>query len=208
MPSTPANSAKTVLVMDVNPLAGVVSGTQVLDEAATYRFNLSRGATPDADLSDATDRVYKVTVRPGQCPWPTSRSCISIATATLIATGKTGRTNDLGGAPASGPASVMTPSSSTWLATTSSRTPTYTDASGLTDTPGDDFFVGTNISSIVLEVPDSWIGAKANFWATTRRDGKRIDRMGKPGLNTQLPPTSERRQEIDLHRRVASARMP
>src|SRR4249919_692976 len=53
------NSAKTVLVMDVNPLAGVVSGTR-FSTKGVYRFNLSPGGSPDADLNDAKDRVYKV----------------------------------------------------------------------------------------------------------------------------------------------------
>src|SRR5207245_3366594 len=59
----------------------------------------------------------------------------------------------------------------------------YTDASGLTDA-GNDFFAGTNILTIVLEVPDSWIGASANFWGTTYQGDTLIDRMGKPALNT------------------------
>ncbi len=36
-----ANSAKTVLVMDVNPLAGVISGTHFAT-GGSYRFNVDR----------------------------------------------------------------------------------------------------------------------------------------------------------------------
>ena len=83
------NSAKTVLVMDVNPLAGVVSGTRFSTKGA-YRFNLSRGASPDADLKDAKDRVYKVRFGPvndnGRQPLWVYRN------GKLIGTGKTGRT--------------------------------------------------------------------------------------------------------------------
>ncbi len=176
------NSAKTVLVMDVNPLAGVVSGTR-FSTKGVYRFNLSRGATPDADLNDAKDRVYKVRFGPVNDQRHASRSAV-YRNGKLIGTGKTGRTNDLGGGARIWAGLRDDPFFFDLAGYNQLKDSTYTDASGLTDTPGDDFFVGTNISTIVLEVPDSWIGAKANFWATTRRGGKRIDRMGKPGLNT------------------------
>lgn len=175
------NSAKTVLVMDVNPLAGVVSGTRFSTKGA-YQFNLSRGASPDADLNDAKDRVYKVRFGPvndhGRQPLWVYRD------GKLIGTGKTGRSNDLGGGARIWAGLRDDPFFFDLAGYNQLRDSTYTDASGLTDTPGDDFFIGTNISSIVLEVPNSWIGAKANYWATTRRHGRRIDRMGKPGLNT------------------------
>ena len=56
---------------------------------------------------------------------------------------------------------------------------------------GTDTFAGLNVSSIVLTLPDSKIGGKGNtvgIWATTSLATKsgyqRIDRMGRPAINT------------------------
>lgn len=56
---------------------------------------------------------------------------------------------------------------------------------------GTDTFAGTNVSSIVLNLPNSRIGGKGNtvgVWATTAmvKSGgyQRIDRMGRPAINT------------------------
>ena len=56
---------------------------------------------------------------------------------------------------------------------------------------GTDTFAGTNVSSIVLNLPDAKLGHKGNtvgIWATTAIQAKsgwqRIDRMGRPAINT------------------------
>ena len=56
---------------------------------------------------------------------------------------------------------------------------------------GTDTFAGTNVSSIVLTLPDAKLGGKGNtvgIWATTSivkdRGWQRIDRMGRPAINT------------------------
>ena len=56
---------------------------------------------------------------------------------------------------------------------------------------GSDTFAGTNVSSIVLNLPDSKLGGKGKtvgVWATTsiaKAGGwQRIDRMGRPAINT------------------------
>jgi hypothetical protein len=58
---------------------------------------------------------------------------------------------------------------------------TYT---GPTRFDGTDFFRATNITTIVIEIPDSWLGATAGLWGTTVKSGAVVDRMGKPALNT------------------------
>jgi len=58
---------------------------------------------------------------------------------------------------------------------------TYTGSTGF---DGVDFFKGTNISTIVLEMPDTWLGDQASYWGTTRKGSTLIDRMGKPALAT------------------------
>jgi hypothetical protein len=48
-----------------------------------------------------------------------------------------------------------------------------------------DFFEDLNVQGIVLEVPDQALGGNIGVWAvTTGRDVGRIDRMGRPAINT------------------------
>jgi hypothetical protein len=47
-----------------------------------------------------------------------------------------------------------------------------------------DFFASLNVNSIVLEVPDSWLGKNIGYWAVTRTGDGRVDRMGRPAINT------------------------
>lgn len=48
-----------------------------------------------------------------------------------------------------------------------------------------DFFESLNANAIVLQVPDSALGRNIGVWAvTTTDDGDRIDRMGRPAINT------------------------
>ena len=49
---------------------------------------------------------------------------------------------------------------------------------------GVDFFAPLNVNSIVLQVETESLGAKFGYWATTRRAGVQIDRMGRPAINT------------------------
>jgi hypothetical protein len=48
-----------------------------------------------------------------------------------------------------------------------------------------DFFESLNANAIVLQVPDSALGRTIGVWAVTTTDGgDRIDRMGRPAINT------------------------
>ena len=54
---------------------------------------------------------------------------------------------------------------------------------------GTDFFLGKNVSSIVLELPSSMLTADAEHpqigvWASTNAGDMQIDRMGRPAINT------------------------
>jgi hypothetical protein len=53
-----------------------------------------------------------------------------------------------------------------------------------------DFFLGLNVSAIVLEVPSKWLDADSNIgvWARTVSGGNQIDRMGRPAINTVFIP--------------------
>ena len=58
---------------------------------------------------------------------------------------------------------------------------------------GVDFFAGLNVTAIVLEVPRASIGPdNIGVWARTVADGKQVDRMGRPTINTVLIPTKKK----------------
>lgn len=172
-----ASSSRTVLVANVNPLAGVVSGTKFATNAE-YRLNVDR--TGDA----VADDVYKVTF--GSTAPDGKQSLTLRRNGTTVLTGKTGNANVGGGAKLyagvrDDPFFFDLASFLRWRDPDGDGSLTYT---GPTTFDGVDFFEGTNVSTIVLEIPDTWLGATAGYWATTVKDGTVIDRMGKPALNT------------------------
>ncbi len=67
---------------------------------------------------------------------------------------------------------------------------------------GEDTFRGTNVSSIVIEVPNARLGGNGKtvgVWSTTlrRRDGgnwRQIDRMGRPAINTVFNTTDAEKE--------------
>ena len=60
--------------------------------------------------------------------------------------------------------------------------------------PRTDFFKGFNVSSIVLDLPPSLLTADGStnigVWAATTVNGKQIDRMGRPAINTVFIPNN------------------
>jgi hypothetical protein len=172
-----ANRANTVLVANVNPLAGVVSGTSFATDG-TYRFNIDRNGDAVAD------DVYSVTF--GSRGQNGKQSLTLKKDGTTIVTGKTGNAVVGGGAKVyagikDDPFFFDLASFIRWRDPDGDGAFTYT---GSTTFDGVDFFAGTNISTIVIEIPDRWLGNHAAFWATTTKGGQVIDRMGKPALAT------------------------
>jgi hypothetical protein len=173
-----ANSKKTVLVLNVNPLAGVVSGTKFATNGE-YRFNI------DKNGDSVADDVYTVTF--GTANAKNGKQPITIKrNGTKVATGKSGNANNDGGIKfyagvRDDPFFFDLASFLRWRDPDGDGSYTY---DGPTTFDGVDFFAGTNVSSIVLEIPDSWLGSKAAFWTTTTKGGSIIDRMGKPALAT------------------------
>ncbi len=171
------NSANTVLAVDVNPLAGVVSGTNFATDAE-YRFNV------DTNGDFVADDVYTVTFGNNA---PDHKQSVTLKkNGQTVLTGKTGNANNGGGAKLfagikDDPFFFDLAGFLRWRDPDGNGVYTY---DGSTNLDLGDFFKGTNISTIVLEIPDSWLGTSANFWATTVKDGAVVDRMGKPALNT------------------------
>lgn len=78
----------------------------------------------------------------------------------------------------------------------------YVPAEGLRaegETPAADTFAGTNVSSIVIELPITALTGEATSdtgviraWATTTRGGSQVDRMAIPAINTAVVPSDEK----------------
>jgi hypothetical protein len=170
-----ANSKNTVLVVDVAPLAGVVSGTH-FSTSGSYRMNL------DTNGDYVADTVYTTTFSAGSRD---HKQAVTLKrNGTTIAFGYTGNTLMVDGGGKLYAGLRDDPFFFDLAGYNQLKDSTYTDASGLTDSPGTDFFEGFNVLAIVLELPDSAIGASANYWASTYSGSTLIDRMGKPALNT------------------------
>ena len=177
-----ADAANTVLSFDVNPAAGVVSGT-TFDPAIEYVINV------DTDADAVEDIVYSITFA---APAAGTQAYTVLKDGAPYATGVTGTNATIatGGQAFAGlvddpfffdldgfrtfKASILDPMAAV-------------DASGICNTnPDVNFFAGFNASAIVLEVPDTELATTIGVWAETRQGvgGTQIDRMGKPGINT------------------------
>lgn len=193
------NSANTVLALDVNPLAGVLSGT---DFATDAQYNLN----VDTNGDFVADDVYTVTFGANA---PDHKQSLTLwKNGQKVLTGKTGNANNGGGAKLfagvrDDPFFFDLAGFIRWRDPNHDGAYTY---DGSTNLDLGDFFAGTNISTIVLEIPDSWLGASANFWGTTVKDGAVVDRMGKPALNTVfLNPFGGTSQKDPYNQTVPSA---
>ncbi|TWU00114.1 hypothetical protein Pla108_10580 [Botrimarina colliarenosi] len=173
---SPTNPANTVLILTVNPGAGVLSprtfGTDV-----TYSFKIDNTGDAVADISyDATFGA----------PVAGVQALTLMGPGGVIAAGSTGAT-----APTTGGGMVQAGVYDD---------PFFFDLNGFNDGlnfTGDDFFAGLDTSAIILELPSSLLGGpNLGIWATTTQGGSQVDRVGRPAINTVLIP-SARKQEFN-----------
>ncbi len=189
---SPTTAANTVLIMTVNPLAGVLSPT-TFSEDATYEFKI------DNNGDDREDLTYKVTFSGAAAPQTVTLRCVPVSRCAdgggaVIAQGLTSVTIGVDGGGS--------------LRAGLFDDPFFFDLASLvgfdfcmpTD-PAVDFFAGRNVSGIVLEVPSSDLldssGPSIGVWARTTvpaRGNKTtlVDRMGIPVINTVLIPAGSK----------------
>jgi hypothetical protein len=187
---------KTVLIMDVNPLAGVVSGT-TFDPKGRYDFLVDN--TGDA-RADVTLSVTFTGVEGGRQHLKVKRD------GKVVGNGSTASTVSLrdGGRAWAGVADDP------FFFDLQAFNDQVKGAGGnrtFCDAHATDFFAGTNISAIVLEVPSAWLtGASTNIgvWARTYNKGVQADQMGRPAINTVFVPDARK----DEFNRTAPADMP
>jgi hypothetical protein len=173
---SPSNPGNTVLVMGVNPLAGVLNdGT--FNPNAVYEIKIDSNGDAKEDLT------YKITFSSDgtQQGLTLRRTPAKGGGGSLLASGHTGKAISI---PGGG-----------WITAGVYDDPFFFDLVGFLNVdfcnPGTDFFEGLNISAIVLEVPSSWLGSNnIGVWAQTMLNNAQIDRMGRPAINTVFIPAN------------------
>ena len=189
---SPSNPDNTVLIMGVNPLAGVKNdGT--FRPGASYEFKIDSNGDAKEDLT------FKIKFS------KPNKSLVQRVTLVREAKGEDGHDNGEEGHDARD-GSLARGKTDQDISIRGGGTlragvmddPFFFDLAGFLAldfcTPGQtrpDFFKGLNISAIVLEVPSSSLGSKnIGVWARTVLDEKQIDRMGRPAINTVFIPNN------------------
>ena len=169
---SPANPANTVLIMTVNPFAGVVSGTAFGTAGIEYEF-----------LIDNTgDAVADITYNAKFNDSATGQDIALSRNGAPIASGAVGDT--------------VAPTGGGSLTAGVYDDPFFFDLAGFNDGlnfTGEDTLAGANVSAIVLEVPSSELGGpNIGVWARTTSGGAQVDRKGRPAVNTVLIPSARK----------------
>ncbi len=172
---SPTDPDDTVIIMTVNPGAGVISGT-TFDPKAAYELHVDDNGDAVADHTITVD--FKVVNPKGQ------RYKVQLDGET-VGQGLVGSTTPL-------------PKVGGQLTAGLFDDPFFFDLVGFRNGfafTGSDFFAGLNVSAIVLEIPSAVLSDSPDIgiWATTRsNDGAQIDRMGRPAINTVLIPSARK----------------
>ena len=173
---SPADPSKSVMILTVNPAAGVFSPT-TFNPAGVYEFKIDNNGDARADVT------FSVTFGP---PNSVGRQTFRVRrNRALVARGTTGLNARLrvrgGGTVRCG----------------LFDDPFFFDLNGFNDGfqfTGDDFFAGLNVSGIVIELPTAIVvGGQSNSNVSlncrTTIGGSQFDRVGRPAINTALIPT-------------------
>ncbi|REK12810.1 MAG: DUF4331 domain-containing protein [Actinobacteria bacterium] len=180
------NGANTVLIMGVNPAAGVFSPV-TFDENARYGFEIDT----DGDARD--DLSFKFTFGAPDADGKQSVRLIrSDPGSDLIAEGTTGENIpvDGGGTLRAG---LFDDPFFFDLNAFLGAYPFCEAPGGPAGSSGEDFFAGLNVTAIVLEVPSDSLGPdNIGVWARTGLGRDQVDRMGRPAINTVFIPSDQK----------------
>ncbi len=174
---SPANPDNTVLIMTVNPFAGILS-PMTLHPDANYDFKI------DTNGDAIEDMKLSLTFS-----MPNAQGFQRVLLRKVTATGRRG-----GIALARGFTGQTVPvRGGGMLRVDLFDDPFFFDLDGLNaglNFTGNDTFAGANVTCLVLEVPSTLFGTSSfDLWGTTEIFGQQIDRMGRPAINTVLVPT-------------------
>lgn len=180
------NGANTVLIMGVNPAAGVFSPL-TFNQDARYGFEIDTNGDAKDDLSlrfefGAPDGEGNQTVR-----------LIKTTTGSqVIADGTTGEDIPVAGGGTLRAGLFDDPFFFDLNAFLGAYA--FCEApGGPAGSTGSDFFAGLNVAAIVLEVPSSSLGPdNIGVWARTGFGRDQVDRMGRPAINTVFIPSESK----------------
>ena len=169
---SPSNPANTVLIMNVDPVAGVLSPT-TFHPKGSYDFKIDTNGDAKEDIT------YKITFSAvsNGTQNVTLRRVPAGGSSAVLAQGQTGANIAVKGG---GRLRVGVFDDPFFFDLDAFR-------NGLAFCPGGigtNFFAGLNVASIVLEVPSSSLGTNIGVWARTTLGDQQIDRMGRPAINT------------------------
>jgi hypothetical protein len=180
------NGANTVLIMGVNPAAGVFS-PETFNQNASYEFKIDTNGNAKEDSTfkvdfgapdsngDQSIRLRKVPAQGGA----------------VVAEGRTGEDISVRGGGKLYAGLFDDPFFFDLNAFLGAYA--FCEAEGPETSTGSDFFAGLNVSAIVLEVPSSSLGPdNIGVWARTELNGDQIDRMGRPAINTVFIPSDSK----------------
>jgi len=174
---SPANAANTVLIMTVNPLAGILNN-------GTFHPDASYDLPIDTNGDAKEDLMYRITFSAPDASLVQDvrlRLVAAGAESGVLATGQTGQNIPVAGGG--------------MLRAGVFDDPFFFDLLGFLSVnfcaPGTNFFLGLNTSAIVLEVPSAALGpSNIGVWARTYLNDRQIDRMGRPAINTVFIPNN------------------
>lgn len=170
---SPTNPNNAVLVMTVNPLAGVLSGT-AFSSAGVYEIHVDNNGDAVADKSFF---IYFNAPRRG-----TQNVLVLRANGSVLASGKTEQNIAIAGG-GKFQAGLF-------------DDPFFFDLNGFNNGfnfTGDDFFEGMDVTAMILEIPRTELGGtNVAVWARTVVGGQQFDRMGRPAINTALIPSGQK----------------
>lgn len=161
---------RTVLVMTVNPAAGVISGTGLRPDAL-YEFLI------DTNQDAVEDIVYRLRFSGKQ-----GQNVVLRKGGQKIAQGRVEETIPVNGG---GSLFVGLRDDPFFFDLANFNNGATFCGSGL---PVTDFFQGLNTTAIVLEVKSSELGKSIGVWGRTVVEDKQVERMGRPAILTVFIP--------------------
>ena len=177
-PGDPQDLSRTVLVMTVNPAAGVISGDR-LRPGALYEFLI------DTNGDAVQDLAYRLKFSGGK----------DQEVHLKRAEGAQALGDNSGKQIAQGPVEETIPVEGGGSLFIGLRDdPFFFDLASFNagatfcEEGDSDFFLGLNVTAIVLEVPTSALGSSIGVWGRTVVDDAQVDRMGRPAILTVFIP--------------------
>jgi uncharacterized protein DUF4331 len=185
---SPADSSNVVFIITVNPLAGIVGST-------TFRSGASYDLKIDTNGDAREDVTYKVTFSPPNVSGVQKlllRRVPARHHASVVAKGLTGQNIAVAGG-GTVRANVFDDPFFFDLAAFLGQIKHAENGRSFCDGNAENFFLGKNVTAIVLEIPRNSLGSNnIGVWARTELSGDQVDRMGRPAINTVFIPTDQK----------------